>query len=335
MMGGTSWSDAAYHSRVVEDKTAGKDTFDYSKKVSSGAVETKAHETLDPKLLKNGIREARDSAEHPNSKPVFVGLDVTGSMRTVPQQVQAKLPTLMGLLTRKGYLADPAICISAIGDVDYGHAGHVGDKVPFQVGQFESGIEVDDDIRNLFMEGGGGGNDFESYEIALFFLAHCVKFDAWEKRQQKGYAFIICDESLNKTLPSSRLRAVFGDCIGQLGSVDYDVDKLIIEVEKRWELFCIIPKMTQNYDDPRYSKRWRDLLGQRVLKLDDPDGIAELIASTIGVIEENTDVDSLAADLTGEGASAAVADSVSRALAVVGGDRGISKLAGKTGLATL
>ena len=30
----------------------------------------------------------------------------------------------------------------------------------------------------------------------MYFLARCVKTDAWEKRNKKGYAFIICDEEL-------------------------------------------------------------------------------------------------------------------------------------------
>lgn len=327
-MGASSWSDAAYHSRVSATRAAGKPVFDYHAKVSSGAAAKAAHEKLDPKLLKNGCREARDSDAHPNSKPVFVGLDVTGSMQNVPRMIQEKLPTLMGLLTRKGYLADPAICVAAIGDA-------YCDRVPFQVGQFESGVELDDDIRNMFLEGGGGGNMHESYEIALYFLANCVKSDAWDKRQQKGYAFIVCDEELNTRLAADHLRTVFGSAIGEIPGNDINVDELLAKVLERWELFCIIPKMTANCEDPNYSARWRKLLNERVLTLDDPNGIAELIASTIGVLEDNADVDSLAADLASEGATDAVANSVTRALSKVGGDRGISKLAGKTGLATL
>ncbi len=324
-MGGTSWSAAAYTERVNTTRAAGKPLFAYHANVSSGAVAKAAHETLDPKKMKNGVREARDSEAHPNSRPVYVGLDVTGSMARVPMDIQEKLPTLMGLLTRRGYLADPAICVSAIGDVH-------SDKVPFQVGQFESGVEIDDDIRNLFLEGNGGGNMHESYDIALYFLANCVKSDAWEKRQQKGYAFIICDEELPSLTQAAHLRDVFGSIITE--ERDLSVDALMAEVQKRWDLFCIIPNMTSHYEDPKYSVRWRKLLGERVLRLEDPNGICELIASTIGVMEENADVDSLVADLKSEGTTDATAASVTRALSKVGEGRGLTKLGG-TGLATL
>ncbi len=321
------WSEAAYTASVKRAADAGVDKFNYSSKVSSGAVAKESHETLDPKKFKAGIREARDSTDHPNSKPVFVGLDVTGSMRDVPRMIQGKLPTLMGLLVRKGYLADPAICMSAIGDANY-------DRVPLQVGQFESGIEIDDDISNIYMEGGGGGNMHESYDLALFFLARCAKFDAWEKRQQKGYAFIICDEELEGSVRKEHVERVYGSSMGL--ESDIAIEDLMAEVLERWELYVIIPKMTSHFNDPKYSARWRKLLNERVLMLDDPNGISELIASTIGILEENTDMDSLVADLTSAGVDGNTAASVSRALATVGnGERGISQLSKAPGLTSL
>lgn len=326
-MGGGSWSDAAYSSRMEATRASGKDKFEYSSKVASGVVAKAAHESLDPKKLKDGIRECRDSDSHPNSKPVFIGLDVTGSMHSVPRMIQKKLPSLMGLLVRRGYLADPSICVSAIGDCDY-------DRVPFQVGQFEAGIEIDNDISNLYMEGGGGGNMHESYEMALFFLARCVKADSWEKRNEKGYAFIICDEELVASLSMKDVEKVFGNPMGLQENLP--IEQLLAEVCEKWHLYCIIPKMTANYSDPAYSKRWRALLCERVLSLDDPDGITELIASTIGILEDNADIDSLVDDLTSEGATSSTAASVSRALANVSAGGGISKLVGgDTGLATL
>ncbi len=119
---------------------------------------------MNPALMKNGVREARDSDAHPISNPVAVMFDVTGSMQTVPRILQKNLPTLMGLCLRKGYLDDPAILIGAIGDATC-------DLVPLQVGQFESGNEIENDLNNLYLEGGGGGQQMESYELALYFLA--------------------------------------------------------------------------------------------------------------------------------------------------------------------
>lgn len=315
-MGGSSWSDSHYASRSSVRAASGSDGFDYSKKIRSGSIKAAVNEKLDPKKMKNGKRECRDSEAHPNSVPVYVGLDVTGSMQTVPTIIQKKLPELMGLLIRKGYLEHPSICMSAIGDAYY-------DRVPFQVGQFESGIEIDDDITNIYMEGGGGGNDFESYELVLYFLARCVEADHFTRG--KGYAFIICDESLHGKVSKDEVEEVFGHKIQS----DINVVDLIQEVKEKWNIYCIVPKMTSHYANHEMKKFWKEQLGQNVLLLEDPEGIVELIASTIG-FNEGGDLDNIINDLT-EVSTERIALSVSKSLATV--DKGISTKG--TGLATL
>ena len=110
------------------------------------------------------FRESRDSVEHPDSNAIIISLDVTGSMGTVPRVLQTKLPQLLGLLTRKGYATDPHIMFGAIGDATC-------DRVPLQVGQFESDNRMDEQLRTIFLEGNGGGQKSESYELAAYFVA--------------------------------------------------------------------------------------------------------------------------------------------------------------------
>ena len=97
----------------------------------SGA--TGSHPDLDPYGL--AVRESRDSAEHPRSVAIAVLFDVTGSMREVPRTLQAKLPQLLGLLLRKGYVADPQIMFGAIGDATC-------DRAPLQAGAAQAGARV-------------------------------------------------------------------------------------------------------------------------------------------------------------------------------------------------
>lgn len=324
-MGSSAWSDDHYAARSSARVAAGVGTFDYSHKVSTGVLPKGTHKELDPAKLKAGKREVRDSDTHPDSVPVFVGLDVTGSMSRVPKTIQEKLPLLLGLILRKGYLADPAICVAGIGDAKY-------DAAPFQVSQFESGVEIDDEINKLYLEGGGGGNMHESYELALYFLARCVSSDAWEKRNKKGYAFIICDEELADKVSASEVNRIFGDSGLQ---DDIPIADIMKEVLEKWELYCIIPNMTSHYNDPRYSKRWKELLGQNVLKLEDPTGISELIAATIGIMEES-DLSTIIDDLTDHGVSSSVVNSVNKTLTEIDGSRVISnKITKGSGLAVL
>lgn len=326
-MGGTRWSDDEYIARASYRTSAKVKTFAYTSAIESGKAKAEAHETLDPKKFKSGVRECRDSDTHPITTPVAIGLDVTGSMKSVPQLIQQKLPKLMGMLQRRSYVDGPSICMAGIGDVDY-------DKVPMQIGQFESGIEIENDITNLYLEGGGGGNQFESYELFLYFLARCVKADHFEKRNKKGYAFIICDESLTGTVSAARVNKVFGTSINQ----DIDSKQLVEEVQKNWNLFVIVPNMTSHYSSDTMKKLWKECLGQNVLLLDDPSCITEFIASTIGMVEGTVDVDDIVTDLKSMNTEGTIIDSLSRGLvAVKSSGTSIKKIVdnGATGLTTL
>ena len=324
-MGGSSWSDDDYSSRASVRASSGAKAFAYDDDVTSGRAAKVAHVSLDPTKMKGGLRECRDSVDHPNSNPIYIGLDVTGSMSSVPKIMQSKLKELLALLLRKGYIDDPAICVSAIGDFE------AGDKVPFQLGQFESGLEIENDLTNLYLEGNGGGNKYEGYDMALYFLARCTKTDAWEKRGRKGYAFIICDEGLPAKCKRSTIKAIFGqDVQDDVLTID-----LIAEVLEKWELFCIVPNMTAYYQTALQDS-WKAVLGQRVIFLDDPNAIVETIGSCVGLCEESVDITSLVADLKDVGLSDSAAKSVTRALAKVEGTGGaLSKLSVGTGLGSL
>ena len=84
------------------------------------------------------IRECCDSEEHPNTIPVILGLDVTGSMGGVAVEVAKKLNVVMTSLYEK--VADVEFMIMGIGDLAY-------DLAPIQSSQFESDIRICHDYR--------------------------------------------------------------------------------------------------------------------------------------------------------------------------------------------
>src|SRR5262249_14384559 len=170
--------------------------------VRTGAADQAVHPKMNPRGVK--VRESRDSAAHPESHAVAVLFDVTGSMQSVPRVLQAHLPQLMGLLIRKGYLDHPQILTGAIGDA-------TGDAARLQVGQFESGIEIEEDLGRLSLEGGGGGHITESYELALYFMARHTAMDCYEKRNRRGYLFVIGDEIPYPKVKRQEVRAFIDD----------------------------------------------------------------------------------------------------------------------------
>ncbi|MEU4688354.1 hypothetical protein [Actinoplanes sp. NPDC023714] len=294
-MGSGHWSTDVYTAAANYRAATGKSAFDYS---DSGARH--AHPDLDP----NGVfmRESRDSEEHPFSTPIAVLFDVTGSMGTVPRVLQTKLPQLLGLLTRKNYAVDPQIMFGAIGDATC-------DRAPLQVGQFESDNRMDEHLSRIYLEGGGGGQKHESYELALYFMARHTILDSMVNRGRRGYLFIIGDEMPYPRVKPREVQAVIGDTIKQ----PIPIEEILDELRRKYEVFYILPTAAGWGGDREVLARWRELLGQNVLELDDLDAVCETIALTVGLGEDAIDLDEGIADLADVGSGAG--SSVGRALA--------------------
>lgn len=161
-MGGGIWDTSGYIHAAQARRAAGRDDFGYTSTMRHTPRNTwRAAPSLDAYGAR--VREARDSEEHPASTLIAVLFDVTGSMGSVPVTLQKRLPDLLGLLARGGYAQDPQILVGAIGDDQY-------DTVPLQVGQFESDNRIDDQLHDIFLEGGGGGDQCEGYALAAHFL---------------------------------------------------------------------------------------------------------------------------------------------------------------------
>ena len=255
------------------------------------------------------IRECRDSDAHPRSKGIIVGFDTTGSMRHFPKIFATEsLPKLMGLLVQKNFCEDPAVLFSAFNDGTT--SAH-----PVQVGQFESGLEMDDDLTRLPLQGGGGGSMEESSEMLIYWAGHKTKMDCMEKRNQKGYLFILTDEKPYNTISARQVLETIGDKL----QGDMKTEEAVAKARESFQVFVVLAE-TGSYQGPQGAairKRWIELLGEEfVLTLQDAAGGAELIAATVGLYEGALDASNLKSDLAAAGVSDAVADSVSTSLTV-------------------
>ncbi|MFC5008604.1 hypothetical protein ACFPIJ_63675 [Dactylosporangium cerinum] len=300
-MGSGIWSTDVYDAADRYRRATGASAFAYS---DSGA--STVHSALDPKGV--GKRESRDSDEHPDSVAIAVMFDVTGSMGSVPRVLQQKLPQLLGLLLRKGYVKDPQILFGAIGDATC-------DRVPLQVGQFESDNRLDEDLGRFVLEGGGGGQMTESYELAMYFMARHTSIDCYEKRGKRGYLFIIGDEQAYGRVKPGEVRDVIGDKLGE----PIALRAIVEEVRRMYDTYYILPAGSSYAGNTTILDFWKDLLGQNVIALDDLDAVCETIALTVGLGEDTIDLDEGLDDLRDVGSTATV--SVGKALARIGGNR--------------
>jgi hypothetical protein len=301
-MGSGRWSTDVYDAAAYYRAATGASAFAHS---DSGA--RTVHPDLDPRGAP--LRESRDSAEHPRSLAIAVLFDVTGSMRDVPRTLQGKLPQLLGLLLRKGYAQDPQIMFGAVGDATC-------DRAPLQVGQFESDNRMDDDLSRILLEGGGGGQKTESYELAMYFMARHTDADCYAKRGKRGYLFLIGDEMAYPRVKRAEVDQVIGDGL----QADVALAGIVAELTRKWDTYYFLPAGASYAGDAEVLRFWRGLLGQNVIELADLDAVTETIALTVGLGEDAISLDDGLADLDDVGSGAGPA--VSNALAAIGSGRG-------------
>ncbi|MGB2772146.1 MAG: hypothetical protein WBF31_07480 [Anaerolineae bacterium] len=273
-MGYSNWSDAAYQSRQGYRQQTQQTAFTYDQQVRATGI-VQIHDQMNPF---GKMRESRDSDQHPDSVAIAVLFDVTGSMGSVPRVLQTKLGKLMRVLVQRGYVAHPQVLFGAIGDANC-------DKIPLQIGQFESGLEMDDDLGKIYLEGGGGGQVHETYELGLYFMARHTAMDCFDRRGHKGYLFTIGDEKPYPAVRRSQVQHLIGDHL----LLRIPTEALVAEVQKRYEYFHIIPTNTSHGSSAEVQARWRTLLGERVLLLDDEAAVCETIALAIGLCEGTLD----------------------------------------------
>lgn len=199
-MGGGTWTTSAYvaHSTV----SRGYDTMDAF--LSADTQELYRANHLDIALNpKNVIRECCDSDEHPETVPVILALDVTGSMGSAASAIAKQLNDIMENLY--GSVKDVEFMTMAIGDLSY-------DRAPIQASQFESDIRIAEQVEKIYFEGGGGGNSWESYTAAWYFGLYHTKLDCWA-RGKKGIIITMGDEPMNPYLPKEPLIRATGDTL--------------------------------------------------------------------------------------------------------------------------
>lgn len=234
---------------------------------------------------------------------VSVLFDVTGSYATVPRVVQSDLPELYSrLVINKWVPANLNVQVGAVGDV-------YSDIAPLQLSQAEAdGATVDQWLAQLYLEGGGGGGNHESYELAFWALANQNYFSGWQKGK-KANAFIIFDEKTYDRVSVDALRRMYtsyssktvtddgvqmsqkmlrksleaGEDSVVLPDVDIRLDDMASQLRSRYDVWAIMIKGTGYWGRQDNLSHWRGMLGaQSVIELEHPENVSELISGLMG-----------------------------------------------------
>jgi hypothetical protein len=167
--------------------------------------------------------------------------------------------------------------VMGVGDVVY-------DTAPLQATQFEADIRIASQLEEIYIEHGGGGNSWESYNLPWYFAAQKTSIDCLEKRGKKGYLFTVGDEQVPEALTRAQVKKTL--------NLDLQMEKidnrdLLTMVGRYYEVFHLMVEEGSHYQScgDKVKRGWQDLLGQRAIPLADHTKLAEVIVSTIEVCE--------------------------------------------------
>jgi hypothetical protein len=242
---------------------------------------SKIVDALNPRMFM--LRESCDSEKNPNSTPVIMALDVTGSMGEYAERIaKESLPQLMSDLLEKKPIQDPHLMFMAIDDV---HTRRAADSL--QVSQFEADIRILEQLREIYLVSGGGGNDSESYDLPWYFAAKRTKIDSFDKHGKKGFLFTMGDECAPyQNLSEEDLTTVFGPGEYQ----EYTPAQLLKMAREKYNVFHIVIEQGSYASSYGSSvmETWRELLGNAVLPLANFEDLSLIVQATMRISNGET-----------------------------------------------
>jgi len=266
-MGSGGWKATDWDAYAA--KTAHKSREDIFKSRSIDAY-------LDPKNVR--VRESRDSSDNPESNAIITALDVTGSMGYIAEQMAKEgLGTFFKEMFKRKPVTDPHLMFMAVGDV-------YCDSAPLQVSQFEADNRIVDQLSKIYLEGGGGGNNTESYDFPWYFAGRHTSIDCWEKRHKKGYLFTIGDEEAPAGLTKKGIKRFLNEDVQS----NISSEQALRMASKMYNVYHITAAEGNHcrYGNLNTVKAsWQAILGQHAVVLEDSTKLSELLISLIQVNE--------------------------------------------------
>lgn len=233
--------------------------------------------------LKTTVRESCASKEHPDPTSIIIACDVTGSMGKIPENLlKSGLGKIMESLLGVQSISNPQVMFAAIGDTE-------SDKAPLQVTQFESDNRIEEQLKKLYLEGGGGPVGTESYNVIWYFAAHKTRLDSL-KTGKKGFLFTMGDEMVPPILKAEHIRKFIDK---DYSGPDISSSRLIEMVSEKYHVFHLIVQDTHAYSKSigpdKVNTCWRDYLKQHAILVPDYMEIPAKIVQTVkSTIELNT-----------------------------------------------
>lgn len=258
----SAWSGHDYNdASAFYDPKAGRGYATTSRTRSSSAGSSRTSHVDRENLL-----EPRVSTD--SEAPFVIFSDVTGSMGKWPATMFAKLPFLDDQV--KVYLGqDAKVCFGAVGDA-------YSDNYPLQVRPFGVGPELMDRMKELYIEGGGGGQLCETYELAALYALHNIDIP----NAIKPVLIMIGDEKPYQSVSPD----VANEYVGVNLERVFTTEEIFSALMRKFEVFIIRKPYesssgnSMSSSDREIHECWVSLVGSdRVVDLPDPARVVDVI----------------------------------------------------------
>lgn len=283
-MGGGYYESDAHEERQVYSSAAAPAAsggYAFSQEAAQVLAQTEIHSDCDPYGRQLICR---------NKSPIIVALDVTGSMGNWSKIIYDKLPMLFGQLMLQNYLDDPAICFAAVGDAN-------SDQAPLQVCEFAQGAALDDWVSKLWLEGGGGGQNHETYELAGYFFQNKIIYDGCEG---KPFLFFTGDEGFYPVVLEEYITAYVDSNDAGCGNVP--AETLFKELRRKYHVFLLHRPFFDPELDRQLRAKWESVIGgEHIFELDDPKAVVDVILGAVALVSGSRNLDKYMMDLSDRG----------------------------------
>lgn len=225
---------------------------------------------FDPKLTQ--YRESCDSNDSPESTPIIIGFDVTGSMGYLAAEIaKNSLNKTVTEIYDKQPVTSPHIMCAPFTGPD--------NSAPLQVTQFEADIRIVEQLLDMWV--GFGGNRYSFDSLVWYFAAKHTKIDSYEKRRKKGFLFCIGDEICGgnqDVLTKEMVKRIYDDEIHK----NLTLNEVLDIASEKYEIFHIVTAMQNN----NALQTWQDFLPGRVAELapKDIECLGEVIISIMQLV---------------------------------------------------
>ena len=214
-------------------KASGPRTYKKSGKPNEKIIDPKKHISTDSK------------------NPLIIAVDVTGSMASWPFEIFDRLPLLFNTLSQ--YHPDLEICFAAIGDARVDHW-------PLQVTDFASGFDLEQLLKSLYGEGGGGDAP-ESYGL----FAHWVNTHVTiPETDEPPFLIVFGDIDMHKEIYRGTVQSVLGKDPGENLNAITEWQM----VTEKWNTWFLRRPTGKSGD--RVDEQWGEAIGaQKVFHIQD------------------------------------------------------------------